>query len=242
MACIVVEWNLCHVPFEAMSHKLHSWSKLYRLAKGFFPPRLPFPLLGASTHSLCKDLVSSSLAPSNFQLHYSHFSYHQQDPVTNHRLSRPKQNLESNFLYFTPSILLNLKYLLIAVAAELSRHNMVRILSSCDFWNCWKTVACTHLDKSYRSPTAVIQNRLWQCPTSRCFELANFDLILILLSTFFCNLPAFFTGAALFSFYTLNNVLFILPPGNTVPLSLSSHFLLTILSDFTSFLSAVVVN
>lgn len=96
-------------------------------------PHLPFPLLGASAHSLCKDLVSSSLATFKFSASLFTFFFSSARLVTNHGLSSPKQNLESNFLYFTPSIFINLKYLLIPVAAVLSQHNMVRILSCCDF-------------------------------------------------------------------------------------------------------------
>lgn len=112
--------------FIDMTYKLHSTG----LESLFFFSHLSFPLLGASIHSFCKDLVQ---LPSNFQLPYSHFSFHLHDLVTNHGLSSPKQNIESNFLYFAPSIFINLKYLVIPVAAEFSQHNMVRYLSSCDF-------------------------------------------------------------------------------------------------------------
>lgn len=230
------------MPFVGLSHKLHSWSKFHRLGKCFcfFFPHLPFPLLGASIHSLCKDLMSSSLA--TFKFSASSFAFFFSSARSSYKPQNRMLKVVSSTLHQVFSLTWNT--FLICAAVELNPYNMVRILSSRDFWNCWKTVACTDLDKSYKSPTTVTQNQLWQCPTSRYFELAHFDLILRFLSTFFCNQLAFFLqGLPCSPFITfLNNVLFMLPPGSTVPCSLSSHFLLTILSDFTSFLAAMVVN
>ena len=151
------------MPFIDMSQ-----TALLKQKKVGFLPCLPclFPLLSASYSSLCKDLVNSGLGYPQFFRFLIHIF------LTSARSSYKPQADYSQPESWKWFPLLSTKYFHYLEMPfnscghwVQSQQNRVRILSSHDFWNCWKTIACTDFDKSYRSSATLKQDQLCQYPT-----------------------------------------------------------------------------